>query len=1351
MTRRAALTVALAVTLAGVAGAVETEPIDPFQAARKDVTQGALRIVGEDGSVVECPLKHTDVEAEVSGFIARVTVTQTFQNPLQETIEAIYVFPLPHEAAVDDMTMVLGDRRIVGRIERRAQARAIYEAALRQGATAALLEQERPNIFTQSVGNIDPGETIRIEISYVDVLAYDLGTYTFRFPMVVGPRYMPGAPTSTVPPVPEELQGKVGELDKTEVKEGPDAPKGTGWSPDTTAVPDASRISPPVLKPDMRNGHDISLSLWVDAGVAIQNLESPNHEVRLTRQGPSRASVEIAKSDTLPNKDFVLKYAVVGAKPEMAVLTHTDPSGSGYLMLMVQPKEDERLRKSPPREVSFLIDVSGSMSGQPTAKVIEAMKGMLKLARPIDTVQVITFSGRAQKLFETPVACTPANIDKALAFTEGLKGGGGTEMLKGIKAAFGDPLDPDRVRIVVMLTDGYIGNEAQIIEEVGRRCGDRIRFWCIGIGQAPNMHLVDGVAKQGGGMGKVLGLNEEAGPLTTEIMYRIQRAQLAEVAINWGTLGVHGTYPARIPELWAGRPIIVYGMYEPGGGTDTIRITGKAEGEPVAWTVPVTLPARQEQHDVLAKVWARQKIESLMHQTYYAGSPAVEEAVTSIALEYRLMSQYTSFVAVDESELGKMTPPARPPRRMLVPVPIPEGTRYEGFFGGEDGRSGEAKDALALGLPALGRAFGGMAPPMARTSASRPASLRRYRADKDGQAGQMGGWFGWAGCADTTVASGPTPDAGWGYHGGNRAPMAGAKAPRTAGLAYHYGGDLFTMDDYFSLGDLGEALGAGYAFAYWGQAVSGEKAEAEARRKQADVLLEAAAKAAEAGRLDEARAAYGAAYLFASAGHRPDVADKAMEGFGKADAALRDRWTKARPDLETTLDVELRGTTLEAALATIADAAGLRADLLVGSAADARELLQGEDPTRLAYLDLRGATVAQGLDWLLHPVRMTWRLDGKTLVAGTVRRMDGPSGWVYDASLLAMPRENEIKTDGDWQKRIASVSQVAAAFMDPVRAHLEAAGAKAVAWYGPGQVLVIGPKDVHAKTARLLSDLANPDAALEGDLAELRKTTAARYAERREAAETLDAALACGRVAGALDAFGWRLLASAAGGSLDVEALEALEAAWHAGPMSELLRLPEPPEASEGEAAPAPRVGPVFLALRSAWTVTEASRRLPGAEDLARLAAEVRKATAQPAAAVVSHLGEGVGADATLLVAAVYAALVHPDLAAKVAADLPAGDELDAQVAAFLPVAAVLVDAEKQPDAATLKKTVAGAMHGPDGVVLTALAARKAGAAVWDAFRTEAFYTLKKQPVPGAVVVFVNRLAGREAVLAAAK
>ncbi len=655
-----------------------TETQQPITSMEQEITQGALR-VEIDEQIVECPLKHTDVKANISGFIARVTVTQTFHNPYDEKIEAVYVFPLPHTAAIDDMTMTVGDRRIVGLIKRRAEAQALYQEAIQQGKTASLLEQERPNIFTQSVGNIQPNDEVRIEISYVDVLDYDMGTYEFRFPMVVGPRYIPGTPTANKPKLPDELKGKVGgsEAPSDAPAEGAD-PSGTGVAPDTDRVPDASRITPPVLKPGYRTAHDISLSVSLDAGVPIQDIQIVNHTADVDRANASGATAVLSPADSIPNKDFVMKYAVVGEKPEIAVLAHSKGPEQGYFMLMIQPKLDAELAEAPPREIVFLVDVSGSMSGEPTQKVKETMHHFLRRTKPNDTLQVITFSSYAVKFFEKSVPATQANIEHALNFTQQMQGGGGTEMLKAIKLVLNEPVDPERVRIVVMLTDGYIGNEAEIIDEIDKRAGDQIRFWAIGIGSSPNNYLIDGVAKHGGGMAKVLELNTDPGPLVEQIADRIHRAQLAKIQIDWNGLSVYETYPLRIPELWAGRPVVMFGRYE-AGGSQKIELSGTAEGKQLKYKRHVTLPDAQPTHDVLSKVWARKKIEDISAQLYAAAAPEIIEEITNIALTHRLMTQYTSFVAVDENNKQPINQETKVPRQIVVPVPLPEGTNYREF------------------------------------------------------------------------------------------------------------------------------------------------------------------------------------------------------------------------------------------------------------------------------------------------------------------------------------------------------------------------------------------------------------------------------------------------------------------------------------------------------------------------------------------------------------------------------------------------------------------------------------------------------------------------------------------------
>jgi Ca-activated chloride channel family protein len=260
--------------------------------AQNTATQGALQVVDSSGAPKAlCPLKHTDVKAQISGFLSRVTVTQEFENPFKEKIEAVYAFPLPQNAAVDDMTMLVGNRTVRGKILRREEAEAVYEAAKNRGQTASLLNQERPNIFTQSVANILPGEQIKITITYVETLQYEEGSYEFVFPMVVGPRYIPGNATGA---------------------------QGNGFAPDTDSVPDGSKITPAPAPPGMRAGHDISLEVTLDAGLPIDGLNSKTHDVTVLRPNDRSAHITLKDLATIPNKDFILRYDVAGKKIEDA-------------------------------------------------------------------------------------------------------------------------------------------------------------------------------------------------------------------------------------------------------------------------------------------------------------------------------------------------------------------------------------------------------------------------------------------------------------------------------------------------------------------------------------------------------------------------------------------------------------------------------------------------------------------------------------------------------------------------------------------------------------------------------------------------------------------------------------------------------------------------------------------------------------------------------------------------------------------------------------------------------------------------------------------------------------------------
>ena len=351
------------------------------------VTQGELEAVSSQGKTLGLvPLKHTSVKADISGFLSRVRVVQEFENNFSEKIEAVYVFPLPNNAAVDDMTMRIGERVVRGKIMKREEAREVYEAARSNGQIASLLDQERPNIFTQSVANILPGEKIFIEISYVETLKYDGGTYEFVFPMTVGPRYNPG---------------------------GANGKTGGGFSPDTTQVPDASKITPmPALT---RAGHDISIEINLDAGVPLESVQSNSHQIDSAMLSANSYSVKLKNENTIPNKDFILKYDVSGKRIEDAILTHRSGKG-GYFTLILQPPDEPRVQDVTPKEIVFVLDTSGSMSGFPIEKAKEAMKLALDGLNPFDTFNLITFAGDTSILFEKPVPASAENLQKAQAF-----------------------------------------------------------------------------------------------------------------------------------------------------------------------------------------------------------------------------------------------------------------------------------------------------------------------------------------------------------------------------------------------------------------------------------------------------------------------------------------------------------------------------------------------------------------------------------------------------------------------------------------------------------------------------------------------------------------------------------------------------------------------------------------------------------------------------------------------------------------------------------------------------------------------------------------------------------------------
>ena len=623
---------------------------EDVSAGQTPTSSRQLQIVGPDGKVTGfVPLRHTDVKTEISGFVARTVVTQEFENVLPDAVEAIYVFPLPHDSAVDGMSMKVGDREIQAVIKERGEARRIYNAARNSGHTAALLDQERPNIFTQSVANIPPNSRVEVKLTVLELLKYEAGTYEFVFPTVVGPRYIPGNPMR---------------------------PGDHGTMPDTDQVPDASRISPPVAgvhTGDAHAGHDISIDVNLKAGVPIGDVGSTSHKIFADRTGPDSFHVRLANEAVLPNKDFILKYKVAGPKISEAVLTHADKLG-GYFTLILQPPERVSDEAAVPRQLIFVLDTSGSMSGFPIETAKKTMARALENLREDETFNLITFAGDTRILFPEPVPATPENIAAARQFLAGRHGGGGTEMMKAIRAALGDdaganrPMEGDPVRVVCFMTDGYVGNDAAIVAEVQKHPDARV--FAFGIGSSVNRFLLSKMSEEGHGEAEFVTKPQEAAAAADRFYDRVHTPVLANISIDWNGLPVTDVYPREVRDLFSAKPLIVTGRFtRPAVGKIVIRGT-QGNGE-FSRAVPVNFTRAGKSNAALEKIWARRKVEDLMSRDWMGiqrGQSKYKADIIKVGLEHSLATQYTSFVAVEERTVvtdGK-------PVRVEVPVELPE-------------------------------------------------------------------------------------------------------------------------------------------------------------------------------------------------------------------------------------------------------------------------------------------------------------------------------------------------------------------------------------------------------------------------------------------------------------------------------------------------------------------------------------------------------------------------------------------------------------------------------------------------------------------------------------------------------
>lgn len=586
------------------------------------------------GKLLALPLQHTKFETVVVGTVAETSVTQLFANPFDRPIEAVYMFPLHERAAVDDYQLTIGATTIRGQIETREQARRIYERAKQDGHTAGLLEQQRPNVFTQHVANIAPGESVEVTLHVVQPLEQDNGVFSLVLPTVVGPRYSP------------------------------------------SSVRDADKISAPRIPEGYVSCADLEVSVAIESGLRPRALRSKFHAVDIQRED-DRVHVELDTSagPVVANRDFVLSWDLGQSQPQAAIV-----ADGSYFTLTVQPPRLAPDEPPPPRELVLVVDSSGSMDGEPIELAKAAIRRALAGLRPGDTFTVLNFSGDVAGLSNTLLPVDDDNLAQALAYVEHVGAEGGTAMLAGIRAALDVPHEPGRARVVLFLTDGDIGNEAEVFSVIREKIGDA-QLFSLGIGSAPNRHLLDGIAEAGQGAAAYVGVHADIDPVLDYFEQRIGAKVLRELEIDWQGLAVTELYPDRLPDLFSGQPLTVFGRYE-GAPSGQIVVRGKADEAVVE--IPVSFDiARADAITGVSSLWARGKIDAMQRDR------ALPNAITKVALQHRILTEFTAFVAVDTSRTIDNFDGAVP--TIVQPLSLPEGTLHESFLGSSDEASFSAR------------------------------------------------------------------------------------------------------------------------------------------------------------------------------------------------------------------------------------------------------------------------------------------------------------------------------------------------------------------------------------------------------------------------------------------------------------------------------------------------------------------------------------------------------------------------------------------------------------------------------------------------------------------------------------
>ncbi|CAK0755906.1 Ca-activated chloride channel homolog [Gammaproteobacteria bacterium] len=586
-------------------------------------------VKSNDATVDQLPLKSTDSQVNIAGVIADVKVAQVYKNEGKQAIEAIYIFPASTRAAVYAMKMTIGERAIIARIQEKQKARQEYELAKQQGKSASLLEQQRPNVFQMNVANIMPGDLVRVELSYIELLVPNEGIYEFIYPAVVGPRYS------------NKTESRAASADK--------------W------------IKNPYLYENEAPPYEFGVTTRIAASLPIQEIFCSSHKVNIDYENAGLANVQLDPVEKSGgNRDYILKYRLAGGRIESGLLLYQGEQEK-FFLLMMQPPNQVTNSLIPAREYIFIVDISGSMHGFPLEISKQLLKDLIGGLKPEDTFNLLLFAGSSSILAKNSLPATSMNINKAIKLIENQDGGGGTELLPALRRALALPGDEKRSRSIVIATDGYVDVEKETFQLIRENLG-KANIFSFGIGSSVNRYLMEGIARAGMGEPFIITKPDEASLTAEKFRKYIQSPVLTRIKINFGDFMTHDVEPTSIPDIFAERPVIVFGKWE-GEPKGLIKLEGISVNSPYSTTMDVSQVKPSPNNSALRYLWARSRISMLADYNHLSYNDKRIEEITRLGIDYNLLTEFTSFVAIDSLRRNADGKAAT----VNQPLPLPQG------------------------------------------------------------------------------------------------------------------------------------------------------------------------------------------------------------------------------------------------------------------------------------------------------------------------------------------------------------------------------------------------------------------------------------------------------------------------------------------------------------------------------------------------------------------------------------------------------------------------------------------------------------------------------------------------------